>query len=127
MMQHGEFGPRIQIQFTRDAEPKDLKQIKAYASHKTLGVQKYPLVSSMHLRSRMPLIPPQRLAVPFLALMHGHTTMPCIPPVSPIHFHPPACLKNIASNYNDNSNAQICDLTTAHILGFFGVFQLKTM
>ena len=42
MMQHGEFGPRIQIQFTRDTDPKDLKQISAYASHKTLGVHKAP-------------------------------------------------------------------------------------
>ena len=45
----GSFGPSITIQFTPDEPPTPLKQLSAYASHKTLGAQKAPTSTNKQL------------------------------------------------------------------------------
>ena len=42
MMQVGEFGPMIEIEFEAGESACPLKQLSAYSSHKTLGVHKAP-------------------------------------------------------------------------------------
>ena len=42
VLQDGEFGPKIEIEFESGEPPRPLKQLSAYSSHKTLGVQKAP-------------------------------------------------------------------------------------
>ena len=45
----GSFGPSITIQFTPSEQPQALRQLSAFASHKTLGVQKAPASTNKSL------------------------------------------------------------------------------